>query len=349
MLMFNITGFFNTIPHVHLIDTLRKFHIPILTVKWVQLFLQEWKAAICLNGKQDELKDVRTGVPQGSCTSPILAAYFTALLGDTIRQGFNTATTQDPELSLTFNPCINSLVLLTLYGDDGLIAASAPNHTMAAKIVETAFREAHRWLTARGLKLNQVKNKLIHFTRSTRGRHAGDGPSIIIPTNMPGELKTVKPAKSICYLGVWLDAQLNFNKHIQKTTSKALSATHVLRILGNSMRGMHQIHARNIYIGAICLVTTYRLPIFWKSKNGKNLTTLTTTQNKCLHMIIGTFRMTNITAMEIEASIPPIDIWMNYRLEMEALCISSLPKDHQMVCCVYPDQRAQPQQTIGWS
>ena len=83
------------------------------------------------------------------------------------------------------------------------------------------------------------------------GRHTGDGPSIIIPTNTPGKLKMVKPAKLICYLSIWLDSQLNFNVHIQKMTSKALTATHVLRILGNSIRGMHQTHARRIYIGAI--------------------------------------------------------------------------------------------------
>src|SRR5260370_34763317 len=106
---------------------------------------------------------------------------------------------------------------------------------MAAKRVEIAFRQTHKKITTRGLKLDQVKNKLIHFTRSTRGRHAGDGPSIIIPTNIPGELKTVKPAKSICYLGVWLNSQLNFNTHIQKTTTKAITATYTLRLLGNSI------------------------------------------------------------------------------------------------------------------
>ena len=102
-------------------------------------------------------------------------------------------------------------------------------------MVEIAFREAHSWLSTRGLKLDQVKNELIHFTRSMRGRHAGDGPSISIPTNVPGELKTVKPAKSICYLGVWLDSQLNFITHIQKTTTKAITATYALRLLGNSI------------------------------------------------------------------------------------------------------------------
>ena len=145
--------------------------------------------AICLDGKWDELKEVRTGVPQGSCASPILVAYFTAPLGNAIRQGFSTIIAQDPELSQILNPCHNTLAPLTLYVDDGSIAASAPNRTTATKIVETTFRAAHKWLTTRGLKLDQVKNELIHFTRSTRGRHMGDRPSIIIPTNMPGELK----------------------------------------------------------------------------------------------------------------------------------------------------------------
>ncbi len=60
-------------------------------------------------------------------------------------------------------------------------------------------------------------------------------------------------------------------------------------------------------------------------------------------MITGTFKTTNIAAMEIEASIPLINIWMDHRLKMEALHISSLPRDHPIVCHIYPDQRAQPQ------
>src|SRR5260370_21940893 len=112
--------------------------------------------------------------------------------------------------------------------------------THHCKMVEAAFQEAHRWLMSRGLKVDQVKNKLIHFMRSTRGRHAEDGPAITIPMNTPGETKTIKPAKLIQYLGVWLDSQLKFNEHIQKTTSKALATTHTLHLLGNSIQRMHQ-------------------------------------------------------------------------------------------------------------
>src|SRR5260370_31312215 len=109
--------------------------------------------------------------------------------------------------------------------------------------------------------------------RSTRGRHAGDGPTITIPMNTLGETKTIKPAKLIRYLGVWLDSQLKFNEHVQKMTSKALAMTHTLCLLGNSIQEMHQNQMRQIYIGAIHLMATYSLPIFWKSHNSRILTT----------------------------------------------------------------------------
>src|SRR5258708_12818137 len=104
--------------------------------------------------------------------------------------------------------------------------------------------------------------------------------------------------------------------------NKAMMGKEKIRIIGKSIRGMHQSHARKIYIGTIQPITTYGLlAVFWKSKNKKNLKALSTTQNKCLCMITGAFKTTNIAVMEIKASIPPINIWLDHRLEMETLHI----------------------------
>ena len=231
---------------------------------------------------------------------------------------------------------------LTIYIDDGSISASAHNRTSTTNMVELAFLEAHAWLTTRGMKLDQNKSELIHFTRSTRGRHSGPGPSATIPSSNPTTPRTILPTKTICYLGVWLDSQLNFSEHIRRMTSKAIGAAHALRLLGNSIQGIHQMHARQLYYSAILLVATYGLHIFWKSKNGNVLSSLVKMQNRCLRMITGAFRTTNINAMEIEASIPPLDIWLNYKLKMEALCMSRLADNHPVTCRVYPDQRENP-------
>src|SRR5260221_9116908 len=73
ILTFNITGFFDTIPHSHLLNTLHSHHVPLPITKWVHSFLQDQQATLCLDGKRDKLHLIETGVPQGSCVSPILA------------------------------------------------------------------------------------------------------------------------------------------------------------------------------------------------------------------------------------------------------------------------------------
>ena len=55
---------------------------------------------------------------------------------------------------------------------------------------------------------------------------------------------------------------------------KVITTAHALRLLGNSIRGMHQVHTRQIYIGAIQPITTYGLASFWKFKNGGGINEL---------------------------------------------------------------------------
>ena len=197
MLTFDITGFFDSIPHAYLINTLRDLRIPLPTVQWVLSFIQNRTATISLDGKQDTLSPIKTGVPQGSCASPILAAFFTAPMCKAVEVGTRRRIETLPELSSAIQNGKASVAPLTLYVDDSSIMASAQDRTIATKLVEIAFTEAHAWLTSRGLKTNQVKNELIHFTKSMRGRHAGTGPAATIPPNNPSETKTTQPAKVI--------------------------------------------------------------------------------------------------------------------------------------------------------
>src|SRR5258705_3965843 len=145
----------------------------------------------------------------------------------------------------------------TLYVDDGSISVAAHTREEATQIVKTAFKTAHEWLRKRGLKTDQVKCELIHFTKSNRGRHTGPGPSITIPTNTENETRTLIPAKSIKYLGMWIDSHLTLTEHVRKTTTKAVAAAHSLKLLSNSKRGIHQTLWRQRYYGAILPITLY--------------------------------------------------------------------------------------------
>ena len=331
MLTYNITGFFDTIPHAYLIQTMHTLHVPLPIVWWTYSFLQNRKATIRLDKKQDPLAPINTGVPQGSCASPILAMYFTAPLNEAIHRGTMTRIANHTHTLNNLQTNWAALLPHTLYVDDGAISASAHSREETTLIVQVAFESAHKWLRNRGLKTDQVKCKLIHFTKSNRGWHEGEGLSITIPTNVEGETRDLTPSKTIKYLGMWINSRLTLTEHVRKTTSKAMSAAHALRLLGNSERGIHQTLWCQLYYRAILPIALYGLPLYWHSKNGQTLNQLRRLQNECLHLITGAFKTTPTTAMEIKASIPPIKLFLEYKLDMESLCLSCLDNNHPIL------------------
>src|ERR1700677_670030 len=240
MLTFDITGFFDRIPHAYLIDTLRKYHIPLPTVRWVNSFLEERKTALCLDGKRDELRPVETGIPQGSCVSPILAAFFTSPMINEIHRSATERIEQIPELSPLSRSNQATLSQTTLYVDDGAILASGPTLEVTSQILKVTFEETHKWLQQRSLKTDEVKNELIHFTQT---KNKGSNPTISIPTNTPGESKEITASTSIRYLRLRFDPQLKFHEHAKIAASKASRATEALRMLGNSTRGLNQLRS----------------------------------------------------------------------------------------------------------
>ncbi|KAI0072725.1 hypothetical protein K474DRAFT_1604529, partial [Panus rudis PR-1116 ss-1] len=61
----------------------------------------------------------------------------------------------------------------------------------------------------------------------------------------------------IRYLGFYLDAKLTFKEHIRFYATKACSATHCVRMLGNACRGLSPVHKRRLYITNILPVMLY--------------------------------------------------------------------------------------------
>jgi hypothetical protein len=235
------------------------------------------------------------------------------------------------ELSAKANKGLITPLLLTLYVDDGSIAAATPTREEAMEVVKIVFKATHRWLEERGLKTDPVKNELMQFTQTRTGRNASIGPSISIPSHIENAEKPVLPSRLMRYLGIRFDPHLRFTEHVRRSTSKAASAAQALWMLGNSERGLHQTHFRQLYLGAILPIAFYGFPVFWCSQSKLIFKLLAPLQNKCLRVITGAFRTTNIHAKEIEASIPPIDVLLKYKLKMEATRLSRLPDDHPVI------------------
>src|SRR5258708_817580 len=243
-------------------------------------------------------------------------AYFTSPMIEEVHYKMNKHIKETTELSPLAKDKKITLSPITLYVDDRAILTSSPDLNTTAHINTIAFEESHLWLLQRGLQIDQVKNELMYFTKS---RNQDTTPSIHIPLNTPGEWKEVTPSSCMRYLSLWFNLQLKFHKHTKITASKAPKATEAIQMLGNLTSGINQHCLRQIYLGVILPIATYDSVAFWDGKSSFIKSTLKHTQNKALCLITGAFKTTPISALNIEASIPPRQ--HHTRLLHQMICI----------------------------
>ena len=75
-LTLDIKGFFDYVNHDKLTTIMCRKRIPLPMVKWVNSFLSNREAAICLDGRTSDSRPVENGIPQGSPISPALLILY---------------------------------------------------------------------------------------------------------------------------------------------------------------------------------------------------------------------------------------------------------------------------------
>ena len=80
VLSLDITGAFDTVNHLRLLDNLRKKQVPLWFVRLVRSFLTDRKTTLVVDGVETAPRQLTAGVPQGSPLSPILFLFYNAPL-----------------------------------------------------------------------------------------------------------------------------------------------------------------------------------------------------------------------------------------------------------------------------
>jgi len=135
------------------------------------------------------------------------------------------------------------------------------------------------------------------------------------------------PTRMIKWLGVIFDTKLMFQKHLKSSAARATNAINSLNMLGNSIHGLHQVYRRHLVQGAILPMMLYASPAWWNgtANQAKHIEMV---QNRGLRYITGAFRTTPIGAMQIEASIPPITLTLDYIVKRKANAIRHFGPRH---------------------
>jgi hypothetical protein len=187
----------------------------------------------------------------------------------------------------------------------------------------TRLEEAHNkcmdWSRRHGSKFAPDKYKLMHFTRRKRDP-TGDLASTI---KFEGSTEEIKPESKLRVLGVWLDPKLNWQEHTKIAVGKGTAAFKALSRIAATTWGPCMRRTRLLYTAVVRPAIVYGAHTWHTSANGKhtkmNLQKLENVQNKCLRRITGGYKRTPRAALEREARVQPLDLYLDALIMNKAL------------------------------
>jgi hypothetical protein len=192
VLSLDISGAFDTVNHVRLLDNLRKKQIPLWFVRTIQSFLSNRETTIVADGEETAPRQLLAGVPQGSPLSPILFLFYNAPLLEGLNQ---------PGQQLSAVGFADDINLLT-YSESTASNCAA---------LESAHEQCLEWASKHGMRFAPQKYTLTHFTQR-------NGFDLEAPVRIQG--RTIAPSPVVRILGLQLDSRLRWRAHIKAVNRK---------------------------------------------------------------------------------------------------------------------------------
>ncbi|GFX66474.1 probable RNA-directed DNA polymerase from transposon BS [Trichonephila clavipes] len=217
------------------------------------------------------------GVPQGSVLSPLLFLIFMNTIHHHIHPDTNIAC----------------------YADDIAIWHSHNDITESEKALNTTLKGIAEW--AENLKLTINADKTNYCIFSTDRRHRSS-----FNANIKIQNSQIKKVDLPTYLGVTLDPELRFSKHIEQTTNKALGKLNILRKLCGTSWGSRPQTLKSTFCTVIRPVLEYATPI-WTPASISVKRKLDSVQHRAAKIIIGAVSSTNNEKAEQECGLPPLE------------------------------------------
>ena len=289
LLSLDISGAFDTVNMIRLLDILRKKGLPGWVVRWIRAFMTDRKTTLVIQGHETTAFPVPAGVPQGSPLSPILFLFYNSELLDLC---------QRPKEGLS----------AVGFADDVSMLAYSRSTESNCRILEAGHSRCLDWAKRHGMRFAPKKYELIHFTRS---RQFNLGASV----RLDGTEK--QPSPDIRVLGVWVDIKLRWSAHLREAQLKAKAQTGALTRIAASTWGASFSRARQVYSAVVRPALAYGAGVWHTPGSGsaKGLAAkLQLVQNKCLRVVAGAYKATPIRALETETFVPPLDLYLDGRL-----------------------------------
>ena len=126
-------------------------------VAWLECYLNKGAQAVSINGDISELKNIQSGVSQGSISGSLLYTLYTNELPEVLFQN-----------NINIKPCFPKYNTgkgkkgsLLCFKDDTTFTSIHSDHTVLSQNLENQYKSISEFLTDNGLKVNDDKTHLV--------------------------------------------------------------------------------------------------------------------------------------------------------------------------------------------
>lgn len=253
MVLFDIEKAFDSVWHNGLVFKLHQMKFPSYICRTILSFCAERKFTVYVNGAQSIQKSIPAGLPQGSVLSPTLYCIFTA------------------DLRLPKH------ITVATYADDTAISATGNRANTITRRLQLALNKVNDFYDNWKIRINADKTQAIFFPFDQKKRRQPT-QKLLLNNN------EVKFDKQLKYLGVILDAKLNFGNHIANIKTKATNCVRAVYPLICKSSKLNTANKLTIFKTIIRPILMYAAPV-WMNAAVSHLKHLQIIQNKSIKII----------------------------------------------------------------
>jgi hypothetical protein len=213
---------FDTVSIPILLKKLESYGIRGIALDWFASYLSGRSQRVRIGDKVSDLKPVSFGVPQGSILGPTL---FTAYINDV--------------LTLELNNCE-----VLCYADDTALLFHGDSWQDVRIAASEGLKKVKNWLDHNLLTMNTTKTQFLCFHKTASSRpniapmrnlkvHVSNCAAPLISDDSRCNCACITRVGSVKYLGVMLDENLNFKKHIAVTSKRVRKFIYTMKLLRN--------------------------------------------------------------------------------------------------------------------
>lgn len=239
---------FDCVLHETLIRKLHHYGIRNASLDLLTSYLSDRIQRVDVNGKRSPGSVVRMGVPQGSILGPFLFLIYINDLPYLIKDNHD----------------------IVLFADDTSLLFKLKRQQLVTDDVNSALAKVVNWFNVNNLLLNEKKTKCIKFTIP----HVRQ-----VETSVLIKDEELKPEDNTVFLGITLDAKLQWGPHIDKLSKKLSSAAYAVR----KIRDLTDLEtARLVYFSYFHSVMSYGI-LLWG--NAADIQTIFVLQKRAVRSI----------------------------------------------------------------